>query len=227
MPKKKNAYAFRSYDGTRILQRPFFKSLKLPAGTDAEILSALKAADSDSLDVMEEKVQELGEVAFLVASYQRHLKRHGDRLRKYTQAVANKIAADDDVDMSELRARYKRANELSMRYCGCVSGVNGTTTFYLGGITVDDVGGLIQKIAERYKELAEKVKVQYRKIFATRLKQARKEMKLTQSGLATKLKLSQRAVGSYENAENEPSIAMLIRISKELKRPIDWLVGAI
>lgn len=227
MPKKRNAFALKGFDAERILQRPFFKSLKFRASTDAEILQTLKADDSDSLEVMEEKVQELGEVAFQVASYQRHLKRHGDRLRKYTQAIANRIAADDEVDITELRARYKRASELSMKYCGCVSDTKGTTTFYLGGITVDDVGGLIQKIVERYKELTEKVKVQYRKIFASRLKQARKEMKLTQSGLATKLKLSQRAVGSYENAENEPSIAMLIRISKELKRPIDWLVGAI
>lgn len=226
--KRRDAFAFRDFDRARILQRPYFKSFDFDGTkTDAEILETLKAADSDSVDAMEQKVQELGEIAFQVASYQRHLKRHGERLRKYSQAVANKIAVDDKADISALRTRYKRANDLAMKYCGCASDPNGTTTFYLGGITVDDVGGLIQKIVERYKDLAEKVKSHYQKVFSTRLKQVRKEMNLTQTGLAKRLHISQRAVGNYENATREPSIAMLIRMSKELKRPIDWLVGAI
>ena len=225
--KRQNAFALRNFDGSRILQRVYFKSFHFDSATDTEILQSLKAADDDSIDTLEEKVQELGEIAFQVASYQKHLKRHGERLRKYSQAVANKIAVDDKADISALRARHKRASDLSMKYCGCVSDTNGTTTFYLGGITVDNVGGLIQKIVERYKDLAEKVKIHYQKIFATRLKQVRREMSLTQTGLAKRLHISQRAVGNYENATREPSIAMLVRMSKELKRPIDWLVGAI
>lgn len=226
--KKLNAFAFRDFDMERILQRPFFKEFHFDADkSDAQILQVLKSADSDSFEMTQHKFDSLDSLLVRVAEYQEHLKRHGERLTKYARRVATKIATDDNADVSVLRARHKRAGELSMKYCGCISDTNGTTTFFLGGIAVDNVGGLIEKIVARYKELDEKVKIHYRKIFATRLKQARKERGLTQEELGKCLNISQRAIGNYENSTREPSIAMLIRMSQKLKRPIDWLVGAI
>ena len=228
MPKTKDAFAFRSFDEERILQRRYFKDFHFDEDkTDAEIIAAMSANDFDSFETTQKKIDALDVLLAKAAEYQKHIERHGARLTKYAHAVAHRIATDEQSDISLLRGRHKRAGNLSQKYSGCVSDIDGTTTYFRGGIVVDDVGRLCQKIAKSYKVLDEKIKLHYRKIFASRLKQARKEFRLTQAGLATKLNLSQRAIGSYENAEREPSIAMLVRISKEVKRPIDWLVGAI
>ena len=224
MPKTKNAFAFRDFDAEKILQRKFFQTLNLPKGMDEEILQKMGMADFDSFEGTQAKLEAMGALLRRTAEYQKHIKRHGDRLTRYARAVEHTITTDDKADIAAFKLRYSRAGKLSVKYSGCFTAY-GMTSNFLGGIAVDNVGRLCDKIAARYKELDEKIKSHYRNTFAARLKRVRKEMGLTQTGLATLLNISPRAVGSYENAEREPSIAMLAKISKTLNRSIDWLIG--
>lgn len=57
------------------------------------------------------------------------------------------------------------------------------------------------------------------------LKELRKEHKLTQTEIAKKINISQRAYSFYENGEREPSIETLINIAELYQIPIDILVG--
>lgn len=225
--KTKNAFAFRDFDRAKILQRPFFKDFHFDADkSDTEILQDLSLSDDDSFETIQKKFDILDTLIVSAAKYQNRIKRHGDRLTKYARAVANKIATDDNAEIEIFRTRHKRANELSMKYCGCVTDTKSATTFFLGGITVDDIGGLCQRIAERYKELDEKIKIHYRKIFASRLKTARQAMKLSQTDFGASVGLSQRVVSSYEVGIREPNLATLVRFSQKLKRPVGWFLGA-
>lgn len=233
MPKTKNAFAFRDFDADRILQRRFFilqqkwfSEWILPDMTDEEILQKMGMTDFDSFEETQDKLEAMEVLIGSVAAYQKHIKRHGDRLTRYARSVEYKITTDDKADIAALRKRHERATDLSIKYCGAFTAY-GVTSHFLGGIAVMKVGGLCDKIIAQCKELDGKVKAHYRKIFATRLKEARKEMGLTQTDFGFLVGLSQRAISNFENADREPSIAALVKISKRTKRPIDWLLGAI
>ena len=226
MPKTKDAFAFRDFDEERILQRRYFKDFHFDEDkTDAEIIAAMSANDFDSFETTQKKIDALDVLLAKAAEYQKHIERHGARLTKYAHAVAHRIATDEQSDISLLRGRHKRAGNLSQKYSGCVSDIDGTTTYFRGGIVVDDVGRLCQKIAKSYKVLDEKIKLHYRKIFASRLKQARKTAGLTQEKIAPKVGLTKNGYALYETAKRDPSIPTLIRLTKELNCTADCLLG--
>lgn len=52
--KTKNAFAFRDFDSSRILQRPFFKDFHFDTDkSDAQILESLNNVTNDSVDAWE------------------------------------------------------------------------------------------------------------------------------------------------------------------------------
>ena len=52
--KTKNAFAFRDFDSTRILQRPFFRDFNFDTEkSDAQILESLSMIPEDSVDSWE------------------------------------------------------------------------------------------------------------------------------------------------------------------------------
>ena len=54
--KTKNAFAFRDFDSSHILQRPFFKNFYFDSDkSDTEILKSLKDTAEDSVDFLEKK----------------------------------------------------------------------------------------------------------------------------------------------------------------------------
>lgn len=225
MPKTRDAFAFRDFAPERILQRRFFKDFYFDANkSDEEILQKFSATDSDSFEITQEKFDTMDDLLVRAVEYQKHIKRHGDRLTKYTRALEYKIATDETANIEVLRKRHKRVDELSMKYCGAVTAA-GIASYLFAGIAVKDVGGLCQKIAKVYKELDGKIKSHYRKIFAERLKQARKELRLTQNAFGNLLGLTQRGVSNFENAIYEPSLAVLVKISEKLNRPVGWFLG--
>lgn len=61
--------------------------------------------------------------------------------------------------------------------------------------------------------------------FATRLRQARKAAGLRQSDLGARIGLTGSAIGAYEQGRNEPDLALLAMISKELGKTVDWFLG--
>lgn len=238
MPKSKDAFALKDFDAQRILQRRFFKELNLDADkTDEEILQSMKAADTDSFEETQKKYDETSAVLFKAVEYQNRIKRHVDRLTRYARALEYKITekykawekmpqgTDFPAENVALSIRHDRVIRLSQKYCGSFKAdVFSTTSFLIGGIAVNSVGGLIQKMATIHKEIDSKIDTHYRKIFAARLRQARKELGLTQDDLGKLVGFSKRAISNYEKAERTPSIILLIRISQKLNRSMNWFL---
>lgn len=61
--------------------------------------------------------------------------------------------------------------------------------------------------------------------FKDKLKQLRKDSKLSQSEFGKLFNLSGNAIGCYERGEREPSIELLNEISKKFDLSMDYLVG--
>ena len=65
----------------------------------------------------------------------------------------------------------------------------------------------------------------YRKIFAERLKELRLEHNLTQVELAQKTNTSKSVISAWELEQNEPSVSSLISIAKFFDVSLDYLCG--
>ena len=57
------------------------------------------------------------------------------------------------------------------------------------------------------------------------LKQIRKERKLTQLKVAMDLNISREALSHYENGKREPSIELLVKMSRYFNVSIDFLIN--
>lgn len=62
-------------------------------------------------------------------------------------------------------------------------------------------------------------------MFAERLKEMRKELKLTQRELADKLKVRDTTISKYELSQREPDIKTLDKLSEILGVSVDYLIG--
>lgn len=62
-------------------------------------------------------------------------------------------------------------------------------------------------------------------IIAERIKQKRKELKMTQRGLAKAARATPTVISAYEKAQKKPSIGTMIKIAEALNVSIDWLCG--
>lgn len=226
--KTRNAFAFKDFDASRILQRPYFKKFReeyhIADKTDDEILDSLNAADDDSAKNIRHKVFCLQSLRNLVESYIKRMAQHGTKLTKYTQAVGEKIITDENADIKSLRERHKRARDLERKYNMAAVSWNDEPFKYSGlvGALVDLLFGRIIKQQEKI----EGMQSHYRSTFALRLKIVREEKNLTRAELAKRLNTTPRAIGYYETAMREPNLAMLAKISKELDCSIEWLIGA-
>lgn len=226
MPKTRNAYALRGFDEKRILQRPFFRDLHFSADKmDEEIFKDFCLEPFEPFADSRAKLDILETVFVYAIQYGKRIQRHGERLLKYMQAVEYRVTTNPNVDISTLRDHHNRAGQFLFKYCGITRDFNnGLTKYAVKGILAD-IGNLGRQISFYCKELDEKIKIHYRKIFAERLKSVRKELKMTQTEFAWRLGLSQRGISNFENAVHEPNLAMLANFSQKLKRPIDWFLG--
>lgn len=62
-------------------------------------------------------------------------------------------------------------------------------------------------------------------LFQIRLKELRKEAKITQQELAESLTISKQTVSNYESGSREPSIDILSSISSHFNVSVDYLIG--
>ena len=63
------------------------------------------------------------------------------------------------------------------------------------------------------------------KIFGERLKEIRTEKHLKQTNIATMLNVSGNTIHSWEADKQEPSMAMLLKLSEVLEVSLDYLFG--
>ncbi len=72
----------------------------------------------------------------------------------------------------------------------------------------------------------EKYKTSTSTEFKTRLRELRKEARMTQAQLAKNLSYGYTAIANYESGRNQPSIEGLIQLSNIFHVSVDYLLGA-
>ncbi len=203
MPKTKNAFAFRNFDSSRILQRSFFKDFYFaPDKSDAEILESLSHATEDSVDSWERKLYAIKATHERLAEFRHLIDRHNEkRLNKYNRGKSE--------------ARGIKIIELQ-RPAPVMEYFNASLS----------VLELMNKFEKLYYEIDKKLQVRYRKEFANRLKQIRKDLKLTQKQLGALIQVSPEVFSLYERGERrDVPIHMIIRLAKVLNMSTDQLLG--
>ena len=95
--KTRNAFAFKDFDGERILQRSYFRNFReeyhFGDETDAEILESLNAADDYSVDDMEQKLHTIEKLQEKLVDFYHFIGRHQKKLnqRKYREGNIDDI----------------------------------------------------------------------------------------------------------------------------------------
>ena len=99
--KTKNAFAFRDFDSSRILQRPFFKNFYFePNKSDAEILESLNNETDESVDSWEKNLYVIKAIHDRLEKFRHLINRHNEnRLDKYNK----KKSKSENVKMTELQ----------------------------------------------------------------------------------------------------------------------------
>ena len=221
--KTTDAFALCDFDETRILKRPFFYRIKDKRGTwlfrlygadDEDILSSYqnKAQNFFDLDNFADAQRELDNLTHILENlkaYEKKLNHHYSRLEKYFQRLNQRVCSDETLSADVIRQKTRRINCLRERY---LSACNATARLW------KSIESFIAGLEEDYS-------LQYSRTFAVRLRQARKEARLTQAQLAAQIGMTQGGYTQYENAGREPSLSTLAKLSRILKRPTDWLLG--
>lgn len=204
--KSKNAFALRGFDFDNFLQKQLAE-----CGLSPNALKKFEA-DTNSFDEMQRARKAYTRLAEKLKNFRMKIVRHNGRLLKYQRAVYQLGIIDDDTYyFSIIKPRSKRTGELSAKY----------TDFARKLLEVEDtIKGIIYNLDQNQRG-------HYTKIFATRLREARKAAGLTQAELAAQIGMTQGGYTSYENFAREPSLGTLAILSKVLKCPIDWLLGLI
>lgn len=235
MPKTRDAFAFRDFDPERIWKRkfltPFFfatddkdngfvknfiffitKQQFTDLSTDEKILNAYYG-QALALDKQESRLRQIlyrmNKIVEKINDYEEKIIHHYNRLEKYSKVWNKMICEDENLSAEEIRTKGRRLQKLLKSYynvMGIISTVRGFAVKYILPIEA-----LIRK--------------DDRKIFADRLRQARKETNLTQAQLAEKIGMTQGGYTNYENSIREPSIATLKKLARILNKSTDWLLG--
>lgn len=228
LPKTRYAFALRGFDPKRILQRNWFLKDKiykktptggnwqfdLPEGNDEYVLERLKNdifanLDADNYLRAKDQNDRLILRKKAVQRYYFRVGRHFKWLNDFSKRLREIFYADKEIPLEHIRSLMKRTNELLVEY----------------KIIGKALGKLIKNFEECISAVEYESEGQYRIIFSTRLREARKAAKLTQAQLAERVGMTQGGFSPYETASGEPPLATLIRLSKVLKRSTDWLLG--
>ena len=213
MPKTRNAFAFRDFDAAKILQRPYFRQFGFSDASDAEILTALTATDSDELAELEEKNQRLNDVFRLLDKLRiKSINHSNKRLETYRRALAEKIAAAQmaGAETLSLQNRYNREQGLALEYVLSVPQ------------TIADLMIAVEKI---WQDSEQRLQAAYRRRFGERLRQARERAGLSRKELGDAINISPAGYAYYERGQRDVTPTSLIRIARLLKVSADWLIG--
>ena len=200
--KTKNAFAFRDFDSTRILQRPFFKNFYFdPNKSDAEILESLNNATDDSIDSWEKNLYAIKAILDRLTEFRHLINRHNEkRLDKYNK---NK-STSEKVKITELQrpAPVMEYFNASLR-----------------------VLELMNKFKNLYRDIEKRIQVRYRKDFASRLKRIRQDLKLTQKQFGDLIRVSPQVFSFYERGEHDIPVHTIIRLAKALNMNGNQILG--
>lgn len=210
--KTKDAFALRDFDETHILQKKFFQQYSPPQDlnlSDTRCIAAYRrlsreAAPQLDFDLLNFDIQRLTGMLKRVEQYQMRLVRHNDKLLRYATHLIEKYDVDETI-----QNKVRRAKNLSTCYANIAK-------------AVISLQKLIHETIAAFEGDSETF---LRRRFGARLKKARIEAGLTQQQLANKIQMSQGGYTQYELARRDPSIPTLIKLSRILNYPTDWLLG--
>ena len=205
--KTHDAFAFRDFDGKRILQRPYFRQFGFADESDEKILSSLTATDSDDVTTLERKNQWLNDIHKRLVSLHALIMRHANgRLTYYRRAVQKKFAPDS------LSCQSKIGREQSLM------------TDYVLGFSMA-VMDLMPPVETLWLDSEQRLQAAYRRRFGERLKAAREAAGLSRKELGDAINISPNGFGLYETGKRDVNTAALIRLTRKLKVSADWLIG--
>lgn len=197
--KTRNAFALRNFDEKRILQQPRFKWLKLPHGTDDDILNYLDVSTITDLGECEERIAHGFFVKESVSSFAKKISRHVKRgVNVLTRMILHKFDAE----------RIKRFNEILDQYSKALDALK-------------NLFDRLVRLARSNEKIAQWI---YRRRFAKNLKTAREKAGITQKQVALMLGSNVPTISDYERGEVAPSFRNLARLSNILKVSIDSLI---
>lgn len=197
--KNKNAFALRDFDEQKFLQR----QLKACGLSDRALIKP--DGNVDDFDDLLRTRRAYLKFCDNLFQWRQRLNRHGDRLGRYQAALGRLIAtADDDV----LKPKSTRAGALSDQYAAIAKTIIDAEK--KATVMRDHVA-----IAQRSYCL---------KIFARRLKETRKSLRMPQAEFGKVFGLSQRSISNYELGQREPSLAMLKILARISNRPVGWFL---
>ena len=200
--KTKNAFAFRNFDSSRILQRPFFKNFYFePDKSDTEILQSLSTTE-DSVDSSEKKLYMIQEILERLGAFRHLIDKHNEtRLNKYNK----KKSESKGITITELQRPAP------------------VMEYFSASLSVLELTNKFEKL---YYDIEKKLQSRYRTEFANRLKGIRKTLGLTQKQLGALIRVSPDVYSVYERGERRDlPIHMIIRLAKALNMSSDQLLG--
>lgn len=200
---KKNAFAFRDFDKDQILSRKFFSSLKLPTGSDKEILQSF---DISEVNGAEKAIVIFADMRQMIKSYLERIKRHALKLESVNKKIAVRIVESGDDET--LKEKFERSKVLSQKY--------NDVTF--------DIGNLFHRLQDKMDGCDAVTGKFYRKRFSESLKLARQKSGITQKKLAQLIGVSVNSCIGYENGRREPSLSIIRRMMNVLKVSADKLI---
>lgn len=229
MPKTKDAFALRGFDEKRILQRRWFKDFNLPVEDDKYVfdvfyyvfekplsgvtpsgkLKRIMPTEEGYLAGIEENLLTVKRLYARTENYLEYIVQHITLLHKIRNFFAEKFIATEERIYKE---KIIRADYLIKGYEAVVESIV--------NIFIPCISNEVLKLEGLLNESIRK------KFFGARLRQARREARLTQAKLAKRVGLQTYApITQYERGINDPSLPTLFRIATALNRSTDWLLG--
>lgn len=201
--KTKNAFALRNFDATKILQRRYFRKLKMPLGTDEEILHALSVTDvtDETVDIMEKKLSTLRAIKNSLIAYSKLIDKHLLRYEKIGRYILIKNNVDVNINSLSL-PKYFDYSEFQR-----------------------SVTKLLNRTLILFNENEFNIRRYYQKNFLSRLKQYRQAAGLNQKQLAALINVTPMTMSRYERGERDVSTYTLIKLAKNLGVSVDELLG--
>lgn len=208
MKKIHDAFAFKDFDATKILQRPYFRQFGFADESDKMILRTLQdfaVTSTGDVATIEEKNALLKRLLDALIKLHATIKYHADsRLEKYRRTIQAKSDAD------AVTSKIAREQKLM--------------TFYLTNVA-PAINDLTLDVHNIWQLSEQSLQSAYRRRFGERLKQARERAGLSRRELGDALNLSFAGYAYYERGQRDITTTALIRIAQKLKVSTDWLVG--
>lgn len=209
--KTRDAFAFRDFDGKRILQRPYFRQFGFSDASDEEILATLKVTDEDELASLEEKNQRLNDIFYRLKNFHALIMRHNnERLTSYHRSLRKKLIDADAADTLSFQAKIGREQSLMTSY---------VLDF---AMAVMDLMSTVQNLWQASEKA---LQAAYRRQIGERIKQAREQAGLSRRELGDAIHISPAGYAYYERGQRDVTTISLIRIARTLKVSSDWLIG--